>query len=344
MPTQATAVLVQRALATARHATDPEEYEEISTLLAQAAADGPGSLLLGRDLLHVADPAERRTGCDLLRLTSELHSALQPDAATELVALAASEQDLRVLGRLARALGATCDTRALPVLLTLAGHRDAQVRLQVAVALPTVAIGEPDRPALHTLIRLTRDTDPEVRNWATFGLGFQLEADSPAIRAALWDRTSDDNAEAREEGIRGLARRHDPGAVPLLAQLLDDPRGAHVHSLMAAAILGSPELLPHLEGYEPDGSWVAEAVTACDPRLRTARDTFAWALVCALHQRVPGTDAAVYAPRFDEGLTLDMNTAAGPLSWSIGALLTRTNGDPERAAEIVTVQATTTSH
>lgn len=228
MRTQATAVLVQRALAAARRATDPEECEEIWTLLAQAAADGPGSLLLGRDLLHLADPVERRTGCDLLRLTSELHPALQRDAATELVALAASEQELRVLGPLAHALGATCDTRSLPVLLALAGHHDAQVRLQVAVALPTVAVGEPDGPALHTLIRLTRDTDPEVRNWATFGLGFQLEADTPVIRAALWDRTSDDNTEAREEGIRGLARRHDPGAVPLLAQLLDDPRGAHV--------------------------------------------------------------------------------------------------------------------
>jgi hypothetical protein len=214
------------------------------------------------------------------------------------------------------------------------------VRLQVAVSLPAVTIGEPDGPVLDTLIRLTRDTDPEVRNWATFGLGFQLEADTPAIRAALWERTHDDDNEAREEGIRGLARRHDPGAVPLLAQLLDDPRGAHVHSLMAAAILGSPELLPHLEGYEPDGGWVTEAVTACDPQLRTARDTFAWALVCALHQRVPCTNAAVYAPRFDEGLTLVMDTAAGPFSWSIGALFTRTSGDLERAAEAVTAQAT----
>jgi len=48
----------------------------------------------------------------------------------------------------------------------------------------------------------------------------------------------------------------------------------------------------------------------------------------------------VYAPRFDEGLTLDMDTPEGPLSWSIGALLTRTSGDPERAAETVTAQAT----
>jgi len=340
MQRQTAAELVQQALTAARQATDRDECDEILTPLAKAAADGPSSLALGRTLLHSTDPVERRTGCDLLRLAGELHQAVQRDAATALVAFAASEQEPSVLEPLAKALGATCDPRTLPVLLTLAGHHDAQVRLQAATSLPVMVTTEPDGPALHALIRLTRDADPEVRDWATFGLGFQVEADTPAIRAALWDRTHDTCPEAREEGIRGLARRHDPRSVPLLAGLLDDPRGAHVHTLMAAAILGSPELLPHLKDYESDGSCITEAMTACDPQLRSARDTFAWALVCTLHQHLPGTNATVHAPRFDEGLTLDMNTTAGPMNWSVGALFTRTGGDPERAAEVVTIEAT----
>jgi hypothetical protein len=42
--------------------------------------------------------------------------------------------------------------------------------------------------------------------------------------------------------------------------------------------------------------------------MRTGDTPFAWALVCALFQCVSGMNAAVFAPRFDEGLTLDMNT------------------------------------
>jgi DNA-binding CsgD family transcriptional regulator len=54
MCTKATAVLVQRALTAAHQATGPEECDEVWTLLAQAAADGPEALVLSAGICSTA--------------------------------------------------------------------------------------------------------------------------------------------------------------------------------------------------------------------------------------------------------------------------------------------------
>ena len=55
------------------------------------------------------------------------------------------------------------------------------------------------------LLRLTEDTDDDVRDWATFGLDVQGGADSAEIRDALFRKLTDRNADVREEAMAGLA-------------------------------------------------------------------------------------------------------------------------------------------
>jgi HEAT repeat protein len=334
------AALVEQAVEVAREVTCPEEYESVWALLSQVALDGAVSLRLGTNLLGSADPVARATGCDLLGVASDLHEAVREDAATAMLSLAAVEDDDDARWSIARALGATQDRRAVPALVSLADHADPDVRFQVASALPLVSPGDPEGADILALLRLTRDPDPEVRNWATFGLGFLVEIDSLAVREALWERTGDTFREAREEGIRGLARRHDPRAVALLAELLDDEDGAHVHTFQAAAILGAPELLPYLENYDPEDIGVAEALSACDPAARDRLDELAAALLRALHRQLPSADVALYAHRFDTGLTLDVTISADTRSWSVEALLKQAGNDPEQAARLALAGAT----
>ncbi|WP_280719312.1 HEAT repeat domain-containing protein [Kitasatospora sp. MAP5-34] len=329
------AELVGQALAAVRVARGSDDRDEYGALLRRAAADGPGALRLGLELLGSHDPAERAAGCDLLGHASDRNAEVRAEAAAALVTLAERESEGCVLWSLAGAIEMTYDRRAVPVLVALAGHPDAEVRRRVAGSFAGVATGLADGPDIRTLVTLTRDRDPEVRNWATFTLGFQAEADSPAIRAALWDRVDDENADAREEGIRGLARRRDRRAVPLLAQLLGDPGGAHVLTFQAAQIIGSPELLPALLEYEPGGAWVAEAVNACDPVRRARFDAAAWALLCALDRLRPELRACVSMERFDPGLSLRLGADPGSPGYDVEALLARADGDPERAAGLV---------
>ncbi|MBT2407687.1 MULTISPECIES: HEAT repeat domain-containing protein [unclassified Streptomyces] len=341
METGTVAELVGQALAAARAAVETDDWDECGTLLWRAAADWAGALQIGLELIGSDDLIERETGCDLLGNASDQNEAVRAETATALVAHSERETEGRVLWSLARAIERTYDQRAVPVLVSLAGHPDAEVRRQVASSFAGVITGLADGPDIRALIKLTRDQDPDVRNWATFTLGFQAEVDSPAIRAALWERTTDENADAREEGIRGLARRHDPRTVPLLAELLDNPEGAHVHTFSAAQIMGVPELLPALLEYEPDGAGVTAAVNACDPVHRAQLDASALDLVSALHQLRPDLDAAVYMERFDRDLSLSLVATFGSSIYDVEALLARADGDPLRAAELVVTDLAT---
>ncbi|MFB7472309.1 HEAT repeat domain-containing protein [Kitasatospora sp. NPDC056184] len=295
------------------------------------------ALAHGTELLGSAEPAQRAAGCDLVGEAADRDEAVRAGAATVLLALAERERDGGVLARLAGALGRAGDGRAVPVLVALAGHPDAQVRGQVASALSLdeVVTGPPDAPGVRALLGLTRDADPEVRDWATFTLGFQCEADGPEVRAALWERTGDAYPAAREEGVHGLARRRDPRAVPLMRELLADPDGAAVLTFRAAEILGAPELLPLLEDYDPDDTGVADALAACDPSRRVRLEDGAWGLLGELERLRPDLAAAVWAARCEPGLTLAVGDAPDAPVYDVGALLDRAGGDPVRAAELV---------
>ena len=167
------------------------------------------------------------------------------------------------------ALGHLAASRALPAVLRHANHSSEEVRFAVAVALPSVAGELPDDEVIAAMIRLSRDVDGEVRDWATMGLGTRLEVDNPAIRNALAARLDDDERDTAGDALLGLALRKDSRALaPLLACLDDQPGNLVVE---AAAALGSPEALPTLlrlkeQGWEdsdPRPSVLDDASQAC---------------------------------------------------------------------------------
>jgi HEAT repeat protein len=100
----------------------------------------------------------------------------------------------------------------------LARHESANIRWAVAGALD----GQ-DPEALAILIDLTTDVDVDVRDWATFAIGTQSDADGPAIRDALRVRLSDDDEMVRCEAMVGLARRRDAGVISHVVNALDRP-------------------------------------------------------------------------------------------------------------------------
>ena len=335
------------AAARAAEASDAEpDWDAYRALSWETAGDsGEAALPCGLGLLGSADVLERQVGCDLVGNAADQHAALRGEAATALVALAEAETEVCVLVSLVHGLGRTQDPRAVPVLVRLSGHEDADLRRQVASDLTFANSGLPDGPDVRALVRLTQDQDREVRNWAAFTLGFQLEQDTAAIRDALWRCTSDEYHEVREEGVRGLARRHDPRSVPLIAELLDSEDGAHVLTFHAAEILGVPELLPALDTYEPGSTGTDSAVAACDPVRRARMEDDAWAVVLELERLRPGLGAALCSPRYESvhGLAVihqEKADASYDASYDAASLLARAGGDPTRAAELVAADLT----
>ncbi|MFF2040525.1 HEAT repeat domain-containing protein [Kitasatospora sp. NPDC058170] len=312
--------------------------------LLREAATGESAetaLSCGSGLLASAEPLGRTVGCDLVGNAAGAHESLRGEAATALMALAEVETEVCVLRSLVAGLGSARDRRAVPVLVRLSGHEDAELRRQVAADLSSVNSGLPDGPDVRALIRLTRDQDPDVRNWAAFTLGFQLEQDSTAIRDALWTCTTDADGEVREEGARGLARRHDPRAVPLIAHLLDSDDGSQIFTLDAAEILGVPELLPALTAYGFHAPETDRAIAACDPVRRARMEDDAWKVVMELERLRPDLGAALGSPRYESVYEMQLTHRGwAEAGYDAAALLTRADGDPLRAAELVVADLT----
>ncbi len=328
---------MDEAVATSRTAETPDDYDRVWEPLRLVASGGADAANLALEMVGSGDPCVRATGCDLLGLVCDRFEEPRRRATAALVALAAEESDVDVQWSIARALGSTSAPDGLPVLLALVGHPDSDVRFQAAVSLPSTMVQTVDERGVRALIDLSRDADGEVRNWATFGLGRQLNCDSTEIREALWARVGDDNRDAREEGIVGLAHRRDRRALPLVAELLaagDVPSSV----FDGAACLADSSLLALLRQYDAEDPPVARALRWCDPAERERRDRHYADLLlhtqALLDARPTGGYIAMWCDRLD--LDVNLTLVIGDQEWTGWAdgILAAANGDPAAAARL----------
>ncbi|RUO88140.1 hypothetical protein D7Y11_36950 [Corallococcus sp. AB018] len=195
-------------------------------------------------LLHSPSSRERGRGADILAQLGSPKPGpeLVTRCADEVLSALAKEQDAAVLDSMATALGHLGDARAVPALLPLKNHPDENVRMGVVMGM----MPHRDPVAIQTLIELSRDSDEDVRNWATFSLGSQAEdVDTPELRDALFDRLTETDLELRGEALVGLALRKDPRVLEPLRRELEGSE-VIVLAVEAAQALEDLSLLPLL--------------------------------------------------------------------------------------------------
>lgn len=165
---------------------------------------------------------ERKLGVDILGQSSIPEKVFIEEALPIFFDLLEKEQDIDVLSSIGIALGHIGDARAIKPLIKLKDHPNADVRFGVVYGL----LCQTEDLAINTLIELSNDEDEEVRNWATFGLGSQIDIDNNEIRVALFNRISECNSEIRGEAFVGLAKRGDEKVIePLLKELSSEEVG-----------------------------------------------------------------------------------------------------------------------
>lgn len=242
---------------------DTEVYDACVAELQRRGTASIGDRAL--DLLADARPEARALGADVLGQFAA-GTSLAP-----LLALAQEEVDPLVLDSVVGALGQLGDEAALPTVLAAAADGSYRVRSAAAKALPRLA-GEStptvNDPLVMALIALAVDEDQEVRNWAAFGLGSQLDVDGLAIKDVLRRLLDDADEDTRAEAMVGLARRKDPGVIPVVAAALEAEAVGRL-AVAAAEFLASPALLAGLRGlagwWDVDEELLAAATRACDP-------------------------------------------------------------------------------
>jgi HEAT repeat protein len=163
------------------------------------------------------DPRIRARAADILGQLGVPDRTFPEECLSATIDLLSNDTDPRVLQAAAVALGHLPEEpRGTSALVKLVAHADRDVRFGVAFALG----GRSDPEAIATLIRLTRDDDDEVRDWATFGLGRIGECDTPEIRDAFHQRLGDVDEDTRIEAICGLARCGDSRVVQSLIKAM----------------------------------------------------------------------------------------------------------------------------
>jgi HEAT repeat protein len=95
-------------------------------------------------------------------------------------------------------------------------HKSVTVRYALVYAILAIDKSK----AINTLIELSKDKDSDIRDWATFGIGTQIETDTQVIREALWERINDTDTTTRLEAIVGLAKRKDENIKEILKKEL----------------------------------------------------------------------------------------------------------------------------
>jgi HEAT repeat protein len=202
-------------------------------------------LEIGRRLLRDESARGRTLGADILGRLVGIDPGARPVVLTALRDALPGETDPSAQASMVAALGHVGSVEALYGIVGLAGSADAGVRLAVAFAVATLSPQPLSRDVRFALIKLSGDAEPEVRDWATFGLGTLSSDDGPDVRAALLARTEDPQHTTRAEALFGLAVRRDPRAVPHLIRALESPTVVGLE-LDAAAEARDPRLLPAL--------------------------------------------------------------------------------------------------
>ncbi len=197
---------------------------------------GEEEFLLGKEYCGSSDSSDRAVGADILAQLGWSDQTFHEESIALLIPLLEDADD-RVIYSAAAALGHRQATSAIPLLLTLVDHKSPLVRYGVVHGLSR----HEDLRAIEGLIELSKDADRDVRNWAVFGLGSLIDADSAEIRDALKNALRDPDHEIRGEGLVGLARRKDSSVVP---ELLNEWRGDDISmlSIEAAEELGDSRL------------------------------------------------------------------------------------------------------
>ncbi len=225
-----------------------------------------------RDLCRSSDEERQILGVDILSEFGREEGNPRAAEAVELVSdLVRRTQSSRVVGASLRALGLLGDESALPQVLRHAHDVSPEVRQQVARAIPSLA-GNPEREeALEALIGLMSDPAADVRDWATFGLGSQLQSDSSKIRTALLERVEDEEGSVDGEALVGLALRQDERVAGKIVRRLE--RGdAGPLVVEAAATMPRRRFLPALYALQQDawdrrnprGEILLVAISVCE--------------------------------------------------------------------------------
>ncbi|WP_087016398.1 HEAT repeat domain-containing protein [Thaumasiovibrio subtropicus] len=226
-------------VAAARAELDEDKYWALIAELHQRGSDIEFDL--ASRLLESAEPQARRIGADILGQLGWSTKRFQTESVQRLIDVL-SDTDDKVVASAAFALGHRQVEKAVKHLIQHVDHPNSYVRHGVVLGLSH----SQSATASKALIKLSQDSNTEVKSWATFALATQSNVDSIAVREALLANTIDDDPEVCGEAMIGLAKRKDPRVKKVISKALCGPFYGD-WAVEAAALFADTAFVPLLE-------------------------------------------------------------------------------------------------
>lgn len=185
--------------------TDKSRWDNISVLRKR-----PSQELFAKcaELIKSNNPKIRKIGIDILAQLGLPPRPFLKDTLKIYFDLIEVETDPDVLMSLLYSIGHNNDKLDNEQIEKICSFIDSE-NSWVKEGLVSALLGIDNLNAIETLIKLSSDKLSHIRNWATFGLGTQIERNNTNIREALWERVNDKHQETKLEAIVGLAKRKD---------------------------------------------------------------------------------------------------------------------------------------
>lgn len=196
------------------------------------------------ELLNSDKPKERIIGIDILAQLGTTPRVFLKETIELFFGLLDRESDSKALFSLLFAIGHNNENLKQVQIERLIALKDEQ-NSTVRQALVNSLLGVDNEKAVETLIFLSNDKVNSIRNWATFGIGSQIERNTKTIREALWKRVNDKDQDTKLEAIVGLATRKENQVKEVIKQELIS--GEFGNLLYESIIeLGETDFLPTL--------------------------------------------------------------------------------------------------
>lgn len=188
---------------------------------------------------------ERAIGVDILAQLGSNPRPFYQETITRYFELLNLKEETEVIVSLLCAIGHNNDNLTPAQIFKMVQFKNHKIG-EVRQGLVTALLGVEHNNAIEVLIELSEDSIPSIRNWATFGIGTQIEVSNKKIIDALWRRTLDQDQITRLEAIVGLANRGENKVKELIIKELE--AGEYGILLFDAMVsLNDKDFIPYLE-------------------------------------------------------------------------------------------------
>ncbi|MFL9833880.1 hypothetical protein [Chryseobacterium terrae] len=159
-------------------------------------------------LINSDNLKSKQIGIDILSQLGKDRKGFAPKMINEIFEIFETSTDEKLISKSLFAIGHNnkyIRKKHLDVLEKFKTSNSTDIRYALTFSL----LGIKRKAAIKILIELAHDKSLRIRDWATFGLGTQIETDTKEIRDILYKNSLSKNDQIRQEAIKGLANRND---------------------------------------------------------------------------------------------------------------------------------------